>query len=202
MTPELADDVRSSRTVARTLPWVAIVALTAMVQFVRAAPIDGTVFSTVAVALLADAIGIVPRVGPLAAPGRLPALAGALAACLLLTLTPRHGVVDGIVLVGLGAAALVGGWPGVRAGGRERPRPGDTAALRRTAVLWAAVAIVTCLWELTSFVVDRLLPEQKAQHPAISDLLDPALDQLWFRALFVVAWIALGLALLSRGGRR
>jgi hypothetical protein len=74
--------------------------------------------------------------------------------------------------------------------------------VRRTAILWAAVGVATCLWELTSFVLQRVQPQQKAQHPAISDLLDPALDQLWFRALFVAGWIALGIALLARGGRR
>ncbi|GMA96029.1 hypothetical protein GCM10025881_28530 [Pseudolysinimonas kribbensis] len=44
-------------------------------------------------------------------------------------------------------------------------------------------------------------PEAALQHPAISDILDPALDQLWFRTLFVAAWIALGLALVTRGRR-
>jgi len=197
-----------SRAALGSLPWIAIVALTAAVQFVRAAPIDGAVFGIVAVALLADALGLVPRVGPIARPGRLPVLAGAVAACLLLALTPRHGIVDGIVLAGLGIVVIVASWSGVRAPERsaqqraEQPAARSAVAIRRTAVLWAAVAVATCLWELTSFVLGRVLPEQKGQHPAISDLLDPALDQFWFRALFVVGWTALGLALLSRGGRR
>ncbi|HEY4152647.1 MAG TPA: hypothetical protein VGM38_04940 [Pseudolysinimonas sp.] len=210
--PTAAAALPGSRSVMRSVPWVAIVALTAAVQFVRAAPIDGVVFAVVAVALLADAIGLIPRTGPLARPGIVPVMIAALVAALLLTLTPRHGIVDGIVLVGVGLAAVIGGWRGVRpairpaaATDRRRargPRPGDGAAVRHTAILWAAVAVATCAWELTSFVFGRLSPEQKAQHPAISDLLDPAIDQLWSRALFVVAWIALGLALLSRGGRR
>jgi hypothetical protein len=196
------------RPALRSLPWIAIVALTAAVQFVRAAPVDGVVFCAVGAALLADALGILLGIAPLARPGIVPVLAGALAAGLLLTLTPRHGVVDGIVLVGAGIAALVAGWPALREGGsddRSRPhgpRRGDAAAVRRTAVLWAAVGVATCLWELTSFVLQRVWPQQKDQHPAISDLLDPALDQLWFRALFVAGWLALGIALLARGGRR
>ena len=192
------------RSALRSAPWIAIVALTAAVQFVRAAPVDGVVFGLVAVALLADALGIVPRFRPIARPGVVPVLAAALAAALLLALTPRHGVVDGIVLVGVGLAALVAAWAGVRPGPEKArgPRRGDAAAVRRTAILWAAVGVATCAWELTSFVFGRVLPEQKAQHPAISDLIDPALDQFWFRALFVVGWIALGIALLGRGGRR
>ncbi len=207
ITPEAAASV-PVRSALRSAPWIAIVSLTAAVQFVRAAPVDGAVFAVVALALLADAVGIVPRVAPIARPGIVPVLAAALAAALLLALTPRHGVVDGIVLVGVGAAALLAGWAGVRPGApprpekRRGPRPGDAAAVRRTAILWAAVGVATCAWELTSFVLGRILPEQKAQHPAISDLIDPALDQFWFRALFVVGWIALGIALLGRGGRR
>jgi len=190
------------------LPWVAIVALTAVVQFVRAAPVDGAVFTLMALALLADALGLVPHVGALAAPGRAPVLAGAFASCLALAFTPRHGIADGIVLVAVGVVALVGGWAGVRpradADRDDEVRDGHhrDGTLRRTGILWAAVAVATCLWELTSFVLGRLLPEQKAQHPAISDLLDPALDQLWFRALFAAGWVALGVALLGRGGHR
>ena len=207
ITPEPAASA-PVRSALRSAPWIAIVALTAAVQFVRAAPVDGLVFGVVALALLADALGIVPRVAPIARPGIVPVLVGGAAAALLLALTPRHGVVDGIVLVGVGLAALVAGWAGFRpnarpgAGKTRGPRPGDAAALRRTAILWAAVGVATCAWELTSFVFGRVLPEQKAQHPAISDLIDPALDQFWFRALFVVGWIALGIALLRRGGRR
>ena len=203
ITPEAAASV-PVRSALRSAPWIAIVVLTAAVQFLRAAPVDGVVFAVVALALLADALGIVPRVAPIARPGIVPVLAAALAAALLLALTPRHGVVDGIVLVGVGIAALVAGWAGMRPGPQKTrgPRPGDDAAVRRTAILWAAVGVATCAWELTSFVFGRVLPEQKAQHPAISDLIDPAIDQFWFRALFVVGWIALGIALLGRGGRR
>ncbi len=178
--------------------------MTATVQFIRNAPVDGVVFTAVAVALIIDALGVLPDAAALPRPGVLPVLAGAAAAGVLLILTPRHGIVDGIVLVAVGLAAAPVAWAGVRppAPRSRGPRPGDAAAVRRTAILWAVAGIVTCLWELTSFVLGRMSPTQKAEHPAISDLLDPAIDQLWFRAIFVAAWLALGLALLSRGGRR
>ncbi len=192
------------RSALLSAPWIAIVAITAVVQFIRGAPIDGVVFGVVAVALLADVIGAIPQIGPLARPGTVPVLAGGLTVALLLALMPRHGIVDGIVLVGVGIAAVPVAWAGVRSGAERTrgPWPGDTAALRRTAILWAAVGVATCAWELTSFVLGRVLPEQKEQHPAISDLIDPALDQFWFRALFALGWVALGVALLGRGGRR
>ena len=203
ITPEPAASVLG-RSALRSAPWIAIVAITAVVQFIRAAPIDGVVFGIVAVALLVDAVGILPHIAPLARPGIVTVLVGALAIALLLALTPRHGIVDGIVLVGVGIVAIPFAWGSVRPGAERArgPRLAAAAALRRTAILWAAVGVATCAWELTSFVLGRVLPEQKAQHPAISDLIDPTLDQFWFRTLFVLGWVALGVALLGRGGRR
>jgi len=194
---------RSRRRALPALPWIAIVAITAVVQFLRDAPVDGVVFAAVGAALLLDVLRLVPEDAPrLARPATIPTVVGALAVGALLVLTPRHGVVDGILLVGLGLAVIPFAWGGVRLrDGRDR-RPADPRALRRTAVAWAATGIATCLWELTSWVLGRLLPPAEAlQHPAISDLLDPALDQLWFRAVFVAAWLALGLALITRGRR-
>jgi hypothetical protein len=198
-----AVDQPPRRRLLPTLPWIAIVAITSAVQFVREAPFDGVVFGVVGIALLIDALHLVPQVGRLSRPALLPTLIGALAVGALLALTPRHGVVDGIVLAGLGVVVLPLAWTGVRSrtGQRER-RAADPRAIRRTAVAWAVTGVATCLWELTSWILGRVLPAQAAlQHPAISDILDPALDQLWFRALFVAAWIALGLALVTRGRR-
>jgi hypothetical protein len=199
----MAVDQPPRRRLVPALPWIAILAITATVQFVREAPFDGVVFAVVGLALLIDALRLVPQAGRLARPALLPTLVGAVAVGALLVFTPRHGVVDGIVLAGLGLAVLPYAWAGVRSrtGQRER-RAADPRAIRRTAVAWAVTGVATCVWELTSWILGRVLPEQAAlQHPAISDILDPALDQLWFRAVFVAAWIALGLALVTRGRR-
>ncbi|GAA2089995.1 hypothetical protein GCM10009840_31090 [Pseudolysinimonas kribbensis] len=185
------------------LPWIAIVAITSAVQFVREALFDGVVFGVVGLALLIDALRLVPQVGRLSRPALVPTLVGAVAVGALLAFTPRHGIVDGIVLAGLGAVVLPFAWSGVRSrtGAREQ-RAADSLAIRRTAVAWAVTGVATCAWELTSWILGRMLPPEAAlQHPAISDILDPALDQLWFRTLFVAAWIALGLALVTRGRR-
>lgn len=189
------------RDLPRNLPWIAIVALTAVVQFVRGAPVDGVVFALVGAALLVDAAGLLPRTHRLTRPAAIPTLLGMVAVAALLILTPRHGVVDGVLLAGLGLVVAPFAWSGVRSpAGADERRRSDPRALRRTAIAWALTGIATCVWELTSWLMGRVLPPAQArQHPAISDLLDPALDQLWFRALFVTAWLALGLALVTRG---
>jgi hypothetical protein len=185
------------------LPWVGIIVITAVVQFVRDAPVDGAVFGVVGLALLVDAAGMLPVVRRLPRPTTMTTLATAVIVGVLLTLTPRHGVVDGIVLAGLGLVVLPLAWTGVRAHPETAAkRPVDARALHRTAIAWAATAVATCLWELGSFLLGRVLPATEArQHPAISDLLDPALDHTWFRGLFVAGWLALGAGLILRGGR-
>lgn len=194
-----------ARRVLTSAAWIAILVITAIVQFIRAAPLDGGLFVALALALVVDASGLLPAGGALPRPRSVLVLIGTLGAAVLLTLTPRHGIVDAIVVIAAGIVAAPLAWrsvaPAVDRGGDATPRA-DERELRRTAILWASAGIVTCLWELTSFVLGRVLPEQKAEHPAISDLLDPALDQLWMRALFVIGWLALGVGLLLRGGRR
>ncbi len=204
MTSEAHDDVRlrtRGRRVLPALPWIAIVTITAVVQFVRGAPFDGVVFAVIGAALLVDALGIVPDAPRFGRPATLPTIAAAVVVGVVLVLAPRHGVVDGIVLAGLGVAVIPFAWGGVYPGSDGR-RTVDPRALRRTAIAWAVTGVVTCAWELTSWLLGRVLSaEQARQHPAISDLLDPAIDQLWFRAVFVAAWLALGLALITRGRR-
>src|SRR6185312_13285398 len=94
------------------LPWIAIVAITSIVQFVRDAPFDGVVFGVVGLALLLDALHLVPQAGRLTRPATIPTVVGAVAVGALLAFTPRHGIVDGIVLAGLGAVVLPFAWAG------------------------------------------------------------------------------------------
>jgi hypothetical protein len=56
--------------------------------------------------------------------------------------------------------------------------------------------------ELWSFLMGRLTTEAKGQHPAISELLDPALDDPLGRLVFAAAWLAVGILLVTRGRRR
>ena len=71
--------------------------------------------------------------------------------------------------------------------------------VRRAAIGWGGVALVLCLVELWSFLLGRFTAEAKELHPAISELLDPALGDPFGRAVFAVAWLALGVLLLTRG---
>lgn len=189
----------------RAVPWIGILAAIAVVQLVRAQPFDTALFGAAAVLLTLDTVGAV-RLRVTRPTLRMPlllALAAAVAA--VLVLAPRHGLVTGIAvgLVGLVAVPLAWLRPPARAA-----EAGETDAarrrirIRRAAVGWAAVVLVMCLVELWSFLAGRLTTQAQGQHPAISELLDPALDTPLGRLVFAVCWLALGVLLITRGRRR
>ncbi len=72
-------------------------------------------------------------------------------------------------------------------------------AVRRSAILWSVVGVVTCLWEVASFLLGLPSPEAAIAHPSISELFDPILDTTAGRAVFIALWLLLGGALVRRG---
>ncbi|MGN6742564.1 MAG: hypothetical protein ACTHJL_04615 [Amnibacterium sp.] len=74
-------------------------------------------------------------------------------------------------------------------------------SFRRSAALWATLAIAVAVWELLAFLLGLPSPTATLRHPAISDLLDPVADLPVGRALLAAAWTFTGLALLRRGRR-
>lgn len=95
-------------------PWTLILIATGLFQLFRGAPVDGAFFAVIAALLIADAAGWLPRTTP-----RRPRAARRLAAWLLaaavplgiaLVLAPRHGVVEGFIVAGIGVSTLLLGW--------------------------------------------------------------------------------------------
>lgn len=183
----------------RSAPWVAILAAIGVVQVVREQPFDAAVFGVAAVALVVDATGAAPA-------GRRPGvpltllLAVGCAIAVALVLAPRHGVLAGLLVGAVGLAAVAFAWPAPgRPAGDDDPR--RRIRIRRAAVGWACVVVTMCLVELWSFLAGRVSVQAQGRHPAISELLDPALDGPIGKTVFVVAWLALGALLLTRGRR-
>ncbi|GAA3738730.1 hypothetical protein GCM10022239_12870 [Leifsonia bigeumensis] len=201
MRQDPADRATRQRLALRRLarPWTIILVITGLFQLFRGAPVDGAFFLAVAAVLLADEFGLValPAVGlPSGRAGR-SALAGVAAVLgTLMVLAPRHGLVEGLIVSGIGLTVLLFAWPD--------PRSTDAAPtpLRRAGILWAIIAVAICLIEVTSFLLG--LPSEAAQfaHPSISLLLDPALDTIEGRVVFTALWLVVGIALLRRGTRR
>jgi hypothetical protein len=189
-------------------PWTLILVVTGLFQFFRGAPVDGAFFLGVAILLLADAVGWLPQSGrrhPRPFKPRVAWLLGAaVPLAIVLVLAPRHGVVEGIVVSGIGVSALLLGWgpktkpDGASVKGNASPM---SPAIRRAAILWSVIAVACCLWEVTSFLLGLPSAEAAVQHPSISELFDPVLDTIQGRIAFTVVWLLVGVALL-RGNRR
>lgn len=190
--------LRRVKSILRALPWVAILLIIGTVQLIRDAPADSVVFGVVAVLIALDAVGVLPPLPAMRVPLVVLATGGALVA-VVLVLAPRHGLLAGIVVSGIGIAAVAIAWARPAA---EKRAP-DRRVLRG-AVLWASVTVLLCLWELSSFLLGRFTVDTKIAHPAVSDLLDPAVDTVPGRIVFVVVWIAamLGFVWVGHGRAR
>jgi hypothetical protein len=184
--------------------WILILILTGSFQFYRGAPVDGIVFMAMAAALIADAIDLIPPIRSQDwRPSRIVTVVVLALTAAVLALTPRQGIADGVVLVVTGALVFVVAWPdhipaeaSTESRGRWSPR------MSRSAALWATVGIAFCLWELTMCFLSAYVPGGRNDFPALSDLLDPLIQNPIGRIIFVAAWLLGGIGLSRRGRAR
>jgi len=187
-------------------PWTIVLLLAGGFQFFRGAPDDGIVFTLMACLLLADALGLLSSIPRVRQPSRILVYTIAAVAGVLLIATPRHGIVSGIVVIALGLAVLPVAWSGpparplpvakAKQSEEVRPRP-----LWRAAILWSALGVAICLWEVTAFFFGMPSEAAALEHPTISILLDPVLNVPLGHIVFVVCWLLGGIALLRLGKR-
>lgn len=186
---------RSTKVRLTIAAWITILVLTGSFQLYREAWADAAVFLALAVGLVIGETGILGRLdGKAITPRRLVLgiiLAGDAA---VLIFTPRHGLADGIALAVSGILVFLVAWPN-----EPTAQPGPwTPRLSRAAVAWAILGIAFCAWELAMYFLGYGA-QGRTDFPALSDILDPVLDNPIGRVLGVVAWLAGGVALMRRG---
>ena len=189
---------RTRRSVKVTiLAWIAILVLTGLFQFYRDAIADGIVFLAMAAALLVGETGILSRFdGRQWQPRRILVVIALVIAAGVLVFTPRHGLADGVVVAASGILLFVVAWPNPPTADSQ-PDPWSTR-LTRSALAWAIIGIAFCIWELDMYFLG-LHAAGRTEFPALSDLLDPILNNPIGRLLGVAAWLAGGVALARRG---
>jgi hypothetical protein len=96
-------------------------------------------------------------------------------------------------VAGLGAVVVAIGWRGPRYTRPAPPRPPLTGL-----VLWGALAVACCLWELWSLLEQPNLATSSYAHPTISTLTDPVLSTWAGRSIVLAAWLGLGWFLVER----
>jgi hypothetical protein len=193
--------IRTRRSVRLTnAAWVAILVLTGGFQLYRDAISDGIVFLALAVALVVGETGILGRLDGKAIRPRRIAIAIVLAAdAFVLVFTPRHGFVDGIAIAVSGVLVLLVAWPNEAPS--ERALEPWSLRLTRSAAAWAILGIAFCAWELAMYFLGYGA-RGRTDFPALSDILDPVLNNPVGRVLAVAAWLAGGVALIRRGKTR
>lgn len=198
--------------------WVFVLLAIGVVQIVRVQWFDAAVFFAAGLAVLAD--GLRSHNGRAAASdthargdmaarwhtrvptGPTPLLWMSLAAGVggaVMCVAPRHGTVMKIAVIAVGVATVGLAWRGA-AVAHPRAATRLSRGIVHLALAWALIVIAGCIWELAQFILGLVDP--RATWFALSDLLNPAVATVPGRILFVVGWLALGLWLLRRGGRR
>jgi hypothetical protein len=185
--------------------WITILVLTSGFQFYRDAIPDAIVFLVMAIALVVAQIPALRRLSEYRwQPRRVVVVIALAVAAAVLILTPRHGLADGIVIIGTGILVFVVAWPNPPTESAPDGATDDAAdatwtpRMRRSAIAWTIVGIAFCLWELSMYFLG-LGQSGRTEYPALSDLLDPALNNPYERAVFVILWLAGGVALARRG---
>ena len=173
--------------------WIGVLGIMAGFQTWRGAYVDGILFFALVAMLIIDRLTggrIVIMKKPIVAPKILTiAITGVLG--VVLVLAPRHSWVDLAVFIAIGVTVLLVAWE--PAPDREQ-RP--QKALLRSMWMWSMLAVAICLWEATAFVLSVTMPGGNENFPTISVLLDPFVENVWGRLVFVGLWLAAGYGLL------
>ena len=171
--------------------------LTGAFQLYRQAFGDAAVFIALAAALVVGETGILSRLDGQAVRPRRIVIAIVLAIdAIVLVFTPRHGYADGIVMAVTGVLVFIVAWPNEATSTREPQQ--WSLRLTRAAIAWAILGIAFCIWELAMYFLGYGA-EGRTDFPALSDILDPVLNNPVGRVIGVAAWLAGGVALTRRG---
>lgn len=178
---------------AGSIAWLVVLGIMASFQAWRGTYVDAALFFGLAAMLLIDRLTrgrIFIFKKHIVAPKWLTiTVTGSLA--LVLIVAPRHSIYDLIAFIFIGITVLLLAWE--PAPDREKL---PHRALVRSAVAWSIIAVSLCLWEMLAFIFSVTVPDGVDNFPTISVLLDPFVESLGGRIVFVSLWLAAGLGLL------
>jgi hypothetical protein len=170
-----------------------VLAIMAGFQTWRGAYVDGILFFSLSAMLVIDRLTagkivilkkhvVAPKVVTLGITGVLG---------LVLVLAPRHSWIDLVAFIAIGVTLLIVAWEPAP----ERVKRPQQAMLR-SMWFWSMAAVALCVWEATAFILSVTVPNGYMYFPTISVLLDPFVESLGGRMVFVGLWLAAGYGLL------
>ncbi len=173
--------------------WIVVLSIMAGFQTWRGAYTDGILFFGLSAMLIIDRLTrgrILVLKKHISAPRWL-TLSIAVVVAVVLIIAPRHSTYDFVAFIVIGITVLLLAW---------EPAPDKEKlphrALVRSALTWSMLAVAICLWEAIAFIFSVTMPDGVENFPTISVLLDPFVESLGGRIIFVTLWLAAGLALL------
>ena len=160
-------------------------------HWLRGAQGDGAIFTIASAILILETQGKFRRIHPARPEVPRWLIVGlVLVAGLTLYLSPRHSLIDGLLMLLLLPAALYLVWyPDL---GRK-PKP--TEAIRRGKFVWFYFILAMSLVELFAFFMSQILKNDYI-YPTVSIVLDKPLDTGLGRAIWIVIWALSGVGIL------
>jgi hypothetical protein len=172
-------------------PWVAVFVFLVFFHGLRGSYLDATVFAIASALLLLEQAGKFKKLH--ASKPEVPRFL--IVGILILTaavlyLSPRHSLLDGILMLLLLPGALYLVWYPDR--GRK---PNGSMPIRRAKFVWFYLILAMSLIELYAFFMSAIIDNDYV-YPTISIVLDGPLDTGIGRAVWVTIWALSGVGLL------
>lgn len=167
-------------------PWTAIFIVTFFFQLFRKELTDSIIFGAATVIMLLQPVWkLGKRDFPRISLDRRSRWAVATAFGLLAAYIPRHHPILAALFLALAFLLFLSLW-----GVSEHAIKSDPVQIK-SEIVWAVLALVISLWELTALVLARLSGDDR-KYPTISEIIVPALDSPVARLEFAAGWILVG----------
>ena len=173
-------------------PWIAVFVFLVFFHGLRGAYGDATVFAVASTLLILESQGKFKHLH--ASKPEVPRFL--IVGILILTasvlyLSPRHSLLDGVLMLLLLPGALYLVWYPDRG---RKPKNGSMP-IRRAKFVWFYLILAMSLLELYAFFMSQIIDNDYV-YPTISIVLDEPLNTGWGRALWVTLWALSGVGLL------
>lgn len=177
-------------------PWTGIFATTFVFQLFREELVDAFIFGGATIVMLLQPLFHLKKSAfPLLKIENRTLWAVAISFALLASFLPRQSILLSILFVALGVIVFLELW-----GVSEHRYKADRLQIKSTLV-WATVAILVSLIELSALVMARLTGEDE-RYATISELVVPQLDTPFNRFVFGLIWIITGYLVVRHWKRK
>jgi hypothetical protein len=167
-------------------PWTAIFLITFLFQLYRRELVDSIIFGAATlIMLLQPVLKLTTHSFPLLRLRKRYLWGATMSLALLAGAIPRHHGLLAALFIALAGVLFLSLW-----GVSEHQVKFERVQIR-SSIVWAAIALIISLWELTALVLARLSGND-LKYPTISVVVIPNIDTFATRLEFAAGWIFIG----------